>query len=453
MSTEVVIGLHLFQPPREATHPKLTHVKTDPFGQDWTAIITDQCYKPLAELGILGRVSFDIYGILRDRLRYLDPNTAAKVTQYLSSNGVGDPYLHALLPDLSDTDKRILIASGQRKTAQHDFQPKWFWAAEAALDARTLEILSEYGYQGVICAPEQLQTEYNPYNPMDHNLPTKIKLKNGAQIIALPFDRPLSGQLAFGNRTNADYFATYHFNNALRRRNFNADFAGIPRDQTPIVTWVDGETFGHHDRGGHLFLDYLTGVSLPEQQFNVIPINQIDTKSIAAVNGKLNDRTSWSCPHGDLIRWHGSCNCGSGNLQWKSEFYRAHHLVNGFLSQLLASELDTNYSQQVIDNFESALDTRDAPTSPLLMLIAAKISALQAVNSCGTFFDDPGTSGLINVLFAVQAIHCLRDAGLHKKALRLERVYTQAMHRVTYVGPDYIRTGNDIINDVKKQIA
>src|SRR3989344_4896305 len=106
---QVIIGLHFYQPPREAYHGAFADINTDPQGVDWTARIAEECYIPLAQLGVLPRVSFDIYGTLDPVLRRISPEAVAEIDINMAKNGVADSYVHALLPDRSKKDKQIVI--------------------------------------------------------------------------------------------------------------------------------------------------------------------------------------------------------------------------------------------------------------------------------------------------------------------------------------------------------
>jgi protein gp37 len=41
-----VIGEHFYQPPRRASHDRVTAIQTDPTGIDWNKRIARECYIP-----------------------------------------------------------------------------------------------------------------------------------------------------------------------------------------------------------------------------------------------------------------------------------------------------------------------------------------------------------------------------------------------------------------------
>ena len=135
--------------------------------------------------------------------------------------------------------------------------------------------------------------------------------------------------------------------------------------------------------------------------------------------GKLIERTAWSCPHGNLARWNGVCPCDGGyNGGWKSHFASAFRGLNNQIDAVLDKELGASWADSLVDNFSQAFYYQGSANSEL-SLLAAKASALGAQISCGTFFSNPNTSGRINVMFARQAIENLRDANYKNLADKL----------------------------------
>ncbi len=403
------IGLHLYQPPRHASHHDLSQIQTDPTHIDWTKAILIESYRPLAKNGSLSRASFDMYGILRREIHKLDPDTSSLLSSQMKEHGVGDSYLHPILPDLSATDQQILIAAGREqfsKKAGRD--PQVFWAPESALNSEVLNSLALAGYKGVVCAPEQIVRDDRQRSD---NRPTRIRLPHGKSILALPFDRPLSSELAFGQKKDAKQFARQHVVSATSR---------IGEDNL-LLAWTDGETFGHHNKDGDKFLEYLLFQGL-EKDSGCIPvsINTLLSMVKHPGDGSLVERSAWSCSHGDLVRWHGACSCCNGDSRWKAPFYTALHVLNGQMTTLIAKALP-EYKKLLIPKLEQALENPGGEKSSKdLTLLSAKASALAALTSCGTFFEDPHVSGNINLLFAIQALFHLREAGFIKEAETME---------------------------------
>lgn len=403
----VVLHQHLYQPLRQGSHDNIAGLGTDPKGEDWTDIISMQCYLPQLQAGIFEYTSLDCYpGVRHHPTIQNSPETLA-LKQALRDRGVGDPFLHVLLPDLNKQDKQILVGAGlQAFFAETGKQPLWFWAPETALDFETVEVLSSFGYRGVICAPEQIDT-----NGFPDNRPIRIKIQGDGYFLALPFDTVLSKKLAFGNKSNADHFT---------RDYIKGRYHGLSPTQ-PLIGSTDGETFGHHDPGGVEFLQYLFEVSLQESNITPVGINNLlEIWSDADYShGRLINRSAWSCPHGDLVRWHDACPCDNGHHGgWKYQFSHSLRRFNTGVTLLVNEELGNSWPETLIQNFADALYYRGSQNTTL-SLLAAKASALAAQTSCGTFFEDPGTSGAINFLFARQAAEHLSDAAYPELAHKL----------------------------------
>lgn len=423
MGKEIVIGLHFYQPPRYAFHPEISSISTDPQNKNWTRIIDNECYQPLADEGVLNKASFDIYQSLLIPMEKFDPITAEVYKRAMETNGVGEAFIHPILPDLSDSDKEILISAGvQRFFEITGTMPKYFWPPETAIDTATLEVLSRNGYQGFICAPEQInQPDYRNSD----NRPTRIDLPSGRQIIALPFDRPISSKLAFDPKKNADYFT----DNFITPRTHNLDKGQI------AIAWTDAETFGHHWPQADKFLNYLLDSSLPNSGLYPVSINQLQLDINKIAKGKIVERSAWSCPHGNLIRWSGQCACGwDGDTRWKQPFYSAMKFLNDSVSEILLQEIGTNYLELVAENFYQNYSGNNPDKSPFDSLISAKISSLVARVSCATFFAHPEVSGKINLLYSYQSLMYLSEAGLEKTVLELSTEFYDKLSQVQYPG-------------------
>jgi hypothetical protein len=421
MGHEIVVGLHFYQPPREATHPALSHISTDPEKKNWTAIIEKQCYQPLALEGTLNKVSFDIYQSLLLQLEKLDPQTAQIYERSMTENGVGEAFIHPILPDLSSTDKQIVISAGVKRfqdiTGLH---PKTFWPPETAIDTDTLETLAKNGYESFICAPEQvIQSD----GSASDNRPTLISLPSGRQIIALPFDRALSTKLAFDPKTNADRFAEEY----IKPKN------DTDSPEKVIIAWTDAETFGHHFPFADKFLNYLLDESLPRAGLYPVSINDLQISPQNLAMGQILERSSWSCPHENLIRWSGTCGCSYGqDSTWKAPFYAAMCNLNDQISQILYRELGHGYPETISENFYNHYAHPETVNNPSKALIAAKISSLVARTSCATFFSTPEVSGKINLLYVYQTLLYLQESGLTNEADKLKATLTHELSQIRY---------------------
>lgn len=416
----VIIGGHFYQPPRFAFHPHLSHISTDPEGKDWTAIIADQCYRPLAQEGTIEHFSFDLYQSLLIHLDKMDPDLARFYEKAMIEEGIGESFIHPILPDLTDNDRQIVIQAGitryQEITGRH---PRFFWPPETALDTPTLETLAASGYEGFICAPEQI---YQVDGQSSDDRPTKIILPSGRSIIAMPFDTKISRELAFNGKQNADQFA----NELFRPRVSDLNNGRV------LIAWTDAETFGHHYRDGHKFLKYLLETSLPNLGLYPVSINDFHFDLAYLPEGRLKERSAWSCPHENLNRWHGCCPCADQDPSWKWPLYSAHQRLNQTLDQIIIAQFGKLPTQEISRSFYQIYAHPENTDTPEKNLLAAKVSALVARTSCATFFSDPETSGKINLLYGYQTIQYLKDSGLHKQAEELSNQYYQDLQSTWY---------------------
>ncbi len=421
MGREIVIGLHFYQPPREAVHPLLSKISTDPEGKNWTEIIDHQCYEPLAAEGVLEKVTFDIYQSLLIQLEKISPETAAIYKKSMMENGVGESFIHPILPDLSKVDKEIIISAGVNRFKEITGQnPKIFWPPETAIDTETLEVLSENGYEGFVCAPEQIIQQDGGNSD---NRPTMIGLPNGKRIVAYPFDRTISSLLAFDPKQNADVFTQ----NYLRPKRDS-----IASNQV-IIAWTDAETFGHHYKNGDKFLDYFLDSSLPSIGLYPTSINKLNFTDKTFSCGKIRERSAWSCPHGNLIRWSGSCDCGWGeDTSWKQPFSQSMDFLNAEVSKIIQKELGQRYWEFTANKFYENYAHPETVNNPQKALISAKISSLIAKTSCATFFSSPEVSGKINLLYAYQSLLYLKDAGLETVSNDLGKNFFEKLSKIIY---------------------
>lgn len=427
---EVVIGLHLYQPPRQAHHQRLAHLSSDSSGIDWTRRITDESYRAMRDLRVLPRVSFDCFGVLDDALEAIDPGVRDAMRAHLGANGVADTYIHPLLPDLSSSDQQIVIGAGiKRYRTITGVSPKFFWLPEAAISTSVLHVLAQYGVLGFFCSPEQVWTSSGE---RADNTPLRIDLSGNASILALPFDGALSHKLAFEDNPHDPLRAdAYKF----RDRVVIPGLSGL-RNGFPLLGYTDGETFGHHMQWGVDFLNTLVNHALPQDGIRVVSINEVDFNTVSVARGGIHERSAWSCAHGNLARWRGECDCGAEGLDqnWKKSFYQALHGLNDEVSRIAQAEFGSSYVQAVIDGFEQGFKSNGLELSSAESLTAAKVSALTSLTSCGTFYKDPGVSGGINILFARQAVEHLVDAGLAHRATRLWTQFLDSLRGVNHPG-------------------
>lgn len=465
------IEVGMYQPPRGAEHRALQGIQTSPDGVDWTEVNTLRCYTNLARQGLFHNISYDevptlelefdrmlkkprLAGeevvALRSRRRAIR-EARAGMQESLVENGVGNPFIHTILPDHSLPDQRLLIRAGKLEFMRNSggVAPRVLRTAETAYNNDTARLAAEEGYEAIICAPWQVWLDAGGFSDSQ---PTRLRLPGGASIVALPFSVRLQEAISWAqDRSNPDHFADRYI--------MPMYYEAAPNDYSHRFNLMvtDGETLGGHEgcEGVDEMMRELLQESLPNRGVTPISINKIDLSGDLPT-GVLVERSSWSCRDGNLERWHGPCSChdcqvsSREELVWKGPYYHAHHKLNGMVAEAVREEMGIS-DQELIDlmagNFADMMKNPGGHKStPLKSALSARASGFANTTSCATFFHKPETSGYINPLFAMQAIYHLRDAGLVGAAERIEGEYMSNMERVLF--PYGQGTGRRMVEDL-----
>lgn len=338
--------------------------------------IERECYTPFAQMDILSKAMFVLPPTLEVMLADRDPWALNIMQANMADNGVASPFVPVLLPDLSQTDKRIVIGVGIKRFGDiTGGKPRFFWPPETAIDYMTLKVLVEHGIEGVFCSPEQIRL----YNGEDaDNMPTRIRL-NGGDILAMPYDFGFSSSLA--PRDNADVFTEQVVWPALKKLN----------NGYPLMGWADVETFGRRT-GGEKFIQYLLNNALPDHGIQPVSINRIDLSDVTTAEGVIAERTVQS-----LVP--------RTNVGGKLTLRDALIFLNTSITGIAAGEFGLEYEKKMIAHFGEAFRNPEPPSStPELSLISSKVSALVAL-----------TSG-VPIRDARDAVEHLKNAGLGVQA-------------------------------------
>lgn len=439
-----VPAAHALQPQRRLYHRELASAKLDPKGEDWMEKTTQECYKPLAlvqkDLDPRLGLSLDVYGILRMQIK--DGQVRREIRESLKANGMGDSFIHPILPFLEDDDKRVLIKAGLRALSKEGIKPKIFWAPESALDNKTVDVVKECGYQGILLSPVQVRRADGGNTD---NYP--MVLPNG--LIAIPFDSKVHSEVSFEDISNADRFV----------RNIVVPQA----EKSPlglVIAHTDLETFGHHRPWANLFLDYLLKNSLKENGFEVISINELFDRLISEKynfpKGELIENRSWSCNHG-IERWKRNCDCcGSSDGVWKGDFLDTFSWLNSTVKKIVRRELGGDgkkVESAVAEKFEDLLTNPGGSASDKdKSMCSADVARRHVYQSCSTFHANPSTAGWGSVGFGLEAIEHLHDAGLTKEASELRDSYLEKLNkvRVPYYEKKLDEVAYDMLGEKRK---
>ena len=243
----LVVHGHFYQPSR--IDPATGLVPVDPTAapaRDWNARIAADCYRPNAELGNLGRISWDLGPTLAGYLEGRPVAYRGFVTGDDGVNGLAQPFHHTILPLATTADRRTEIRWGLRDfELRFGRRPTGLWLPETAVDLETLRLLVDEGVTHTILAPWQVTAP-----DLDTRRAHRVELGDGRSIVVALYDAGLSTSVSFepDATADADRFARERVGAAARA----ADAPGDPPPFALIAT--DGELYGHHQPFRDLFL-------------------------------------------------------------------------------------------------------------------------------------------------------------------------------------------------------
>ncbi len=428
----VVVHAHCYQPPRE--DPWLEVVEAEPSASpdhDWNARIDRECYARLgvAEsrrrdkraaprdpdarsglsriVNLYGWCSFDVGATLCEWLEKEAPATlaamqagdAASVHRWGHGNAIAAPYHHVILPLASRRDKITEVRWGIadfRKRFRRD--PEGMWLPECAVDEETLDVLAQEGIRFTILAPYQLHGAEGT-----HGMPVRWRGASGRDIAILPYDGNLAGEVAFGGLLRD---AATLANRLARPESVND---GIRRCTT-LAT--DGETFGHHHRGGDSTLaDAFVQIAARRTGLVTNPAALVANYP-PNVDVALVSPSAWSCAHG-VERWRSNCGCRlDGNRppaqEWRGPLRDALVMLADHCHDVFEREGQTHFRDdpwavrnaygavvaqdgEVLETFVRAhlADHQSAPGMQRAReLLELERAVLRMFTSCAWFFDD-----------------------------------------------------------------
>ena len=325
----VVVHAHCYQPPRE--DPWREVVDAEPSAapdHDWNARIDRECYARLAAAEVRVRrrdaspndpdaktgvqrlinlyawCSFDVGATLCEWLDVEAPHTlaamqagdAASVRRCGHGGAIAAPYHHVILPLASPRDRltevRWGIADFRRRFAR---EPEGMWLPECAVDEDTLDVLAQEGIRFTILAPYQVR------GADGSGMPVRWRGAKGREITILPYDGNLAGEVAFGGLLqNADELA--------RRLAPGSAANDVGQSARCVTLATDGETFGHHHRGGERTLANALLHIARESSAQLTNASALVAAYPPTQFVTLVSPSAWSCAHG-VERWRSNCGC------------------------------------------------------------------------------------------------------------------------------------------------
>ncbi len=469
----VVVHAHCYQPPRE--NPWLEMVETEPSAapdHDWNARIDRECYARLARaearirdqgtspgdpdaraglarlVNLYAWCTFDVGATLcewldteaPDTLRAMVEGDAASVRRWGHGNAIAAPYHHVILPLASPRDRRTEVRWGIR-----DFQrrfgrmPEGLWLPECAADDETLDLLAAEGIRFTILAPYQVRTAGET-----HGLPVRWFGASGRSLTIVPYDGALAGEVAFGGLLRDA--------GALARRLAPSIADGQPRCTT-LAT--DGETFGHHHRGGDRTLTEAMAQIARRTDARLINAAALVAQYPPTLDATLVSPSSWSCAHG-IERWRANCGCRIDQRkpaaqQWRGPLRTALRQLAEHSDAVFAEEGRALFERDVWDvrdrygdvvafdgetlagfvTSELRADVDADSTQRARELLEMQRATLRLFTSCAWFFDEVDRIETRQVLR-----YAARVLALSGMAGRLEPEFVHALEAAQAIAPN-----------------
>lgn len=436
MERFICIHGHFYQPPRESPWLEAIEIQDSAFPyHDWNERIAAECYAANAVSRIWdteGRIaqlvnnyagiSFNFGPTLLLWMQKYDTKVYEAILeadrQSLEKfsghgNALAQAYNHMILPLANSRDKGTQIIWGI-KDFEYRFgrKPEGLWLPETAVDLESLDLMAQHGIGFAILSPSQARQvrpigggEWQDVSggKIDPGMAYHVSLSSGRVMALFFYDGPISQALAFeGLLNNGEAFA-------------NRLLAAFPDDQSaPRLVHIatDGESYGHHHRGGDMALAHALQYIESNGLAQLTNYGQYLAHHPPTQEVEIFENSSWSCAHG-IERWRSDCGCNSGghsgwNQSWRAPLRAAldwlRDGVNSAYEQK-AKELLTDpwaarddYIDIVVDRSPdriSAFLIRHA-TRPLssedeitvLNLMELQRHAMLMYTSCGWFFDE-----------------------------------------------------------------
>ncbi|HZX94018.1 MAG TPA: DUF3536 domain-containing protein [Myxococcales bacterium] len=453
----VCVHGHFYQPPRE--NPWIEEVEVQdsaaPF-HDWNERIAAECYGPNGAARLKnghGRIcdivnnyvhlSFNFGPTLLAWLERQAPEIyrnvldadARSLADRGHGNAIAQAYSHAILPLCNDRDLRTQIRWGVADFRQRfRREPEGIWLPETAADLRTLQAVHAEGIRFTVLSPYQCRRVRAPGGAwedatgarFDPARPYLVRLPSGALFPVFFYDGPIARAVAFGEGLGSG-------DDLVKR--LEAGFSEARKHDEVLTVAVDGETFGHHRKGGDEVLAAAIRKLSQRDDIRLINLAQALELFPPTHEAEVYEGSSWSCAHG-LERWRSDCTCSAGGQQGWRQSWRAplREALDGLRDRL--ADLYEREAAQLLrdpwrarDEFvEVVLDPerRDAaafvarqalhePSPPervkALQLLEMQRQAMLMYTSCGWFFSEVSGLETVQILkYAARALQLAREA-------------------------------------------
>ncbi|MBI5739286.1 MAG: DUF3536 domain-containing protein [Nitrospirae bacterium] len=473
MDKYICIHGHFYQPPRENAWLEEIELQDSSYPyHDWNERITAECYAPNTASRILdkeGRIvdivnnyskmSFNFGPTLLSWMERHNPETYRAVLEAdrmsmenFSGHGsaIAQAYNHMIMPLANRRDKYTQVLWGIRDF-EHRFKrfPEGMWLPETAADLATLEILADLGLAFTVLAPRQahrvreIKRGSKWKNVSDEKIdPTAAylcHLPSGKTMTVFFYDGPISRDIAFGGLLgNGTEFA----------KRLTGAFSEERKRPQLVHIATDGETYGHHHRGGDMALAYCLYYIESRNLVKLTNYGEFLEKHPPAHEVEIYENSSWSCIHG-VERWKDNCGCNSGaHPDWTQAWRRP---LREALDDLRFSAIAmyeegagryfgnpwkarNDYISVMLDRSDASIDAflkkhavreleRDE-TVRALKFLEMERNAMLMYTSCGWFFDE--ISGIETIQIMQYASKVMQLAA-ELKGIYLEKEFMEAL--------------------------
>ena len=459
----ICIHGHFYQPPRESPWLEAIEIQDSAFPyHDWNERISAECYAANAVSRIWdteGRITQLVNNYASISFNF-GPTVLLWMQKYAADvyeaileadrrslekfsghgNALAQGYNHMILPLSNSRDKTTQIVWGI-KDFEYRFgrKPEGLWLPEAAVDLESLDIMAQHDIRFAILSPSQARRvridagqEWQDVSGgrIDSGMAYRVSLPSGRVMALFFYDGSISQALAFeGLLDNGETFA---------RRLLSAfpDDRSVPRI---VHIATDGETYGHHNRGGEMALAHALQYIESNKLAQLTNYGEYLADHPPTHEVEIFENSSWSCVHG-IERWRTDCGCNSGgnpgwNQGWRAPLRAAldwlrdavnpayEKLAGRFLTDPWAARDD--YIDVIMDRSPERITAFLARHAirPLgyedeitvLKLMELQRHAMLMYTSCGWFFDE---------ISGIETVQIIQYAG---RVLQLsDQLFTEA---------------------------
>ncbi len=467
----VCVHGHFYQPPRE--NPWIEEVEVQdsaaPF-HDWNSRIAAECYGPNTAARLKsspGRIcdivnnyqhlSFNFGPTLLSWLELHEPLIYRRILEADEEsvqerghgNAIAQGFNHAILPLCSPRDLRTQVSWGIadfKRRFRRD--PEGFWLPETAADLATLQELADQGIRFTVLSPYQAKRVRAPGGEwedatsarFDPTRPYLVKLPRG-EIAVFFYDGPIARSVAFGEALHNGGELTERLLSGLDQK----------REHDEVLTVaVDGETFGHHKKGGDEVLASALSSLLARDDIELVNLGQALERCPPDHQAEIFEKSSWSCAHG-VERWRSDCGCEANGQpgwkqNWRGPLRDALDQLRDELAQIFEREGGRYFAEpwRTRDEFISVLlepERKGAATFlarqagrsldpaervSALKLLEMQRQAMLMYTSCGWFFSELSGLETVQILkYAARALQLAREV----TGVDLEPAFKRALEK------------------------